>query len=597
MTVANLPSVEDITVAGRLADVLAAVELRDRPLPLTRRDRALPARLRIVYLVARVGLSAGERVLLAQARHLAALGADVTVLSRAHPDDPDPEHRERRVGTRARLRRVPYGEVITDAVPPCDLIVAGSWEFVLPARMLGFAPVVLFERGELQVLGDVPDHIRSLVAASLRAASVTFALGSVVKDSLATEYGIEARDAPGVVDLGVFRHARGRRGPEARRGGIIVTGFDVIDADGSDHLAQARHIVASLAASDPDLPITLVGALREGAPPFAVSVEAGSEEERARLLRQARLHLSIAGRAAFDLAPLEAMAAGTPVVSTAHLGVLSYAVHGHNAFLVPVDDVDALVAGARRVLSDDVLAARIADGGLTTAAANSWPVVGPQLLAQYEDVAGTSPLAPLMGGFEVTLGGLRFVRQGDAARLRARLGACTTREVALPVSQPAFGDYRAVRWRVVARRSEGDAGSTRVYLPARSERLLDDAPHQASLDLLRSGRAEEALSGFVAACQQSSRAEQAVLGRWVVLAMIAAGRPVDAAEMAGAFARDFPTQPDYVLLAVRSALASHRPLEIAGPLERIRLLGVGARFDEWFEDPHSLLAEDLAGRA
>ncbi|HVC26172.1 MAG TPA: hypothetical protein VND23_10475, partial [Acidimicrobiales bacterium] len=235
--------------------------------------------------------------------------------------------------------------------------------------------------------------------------------------------------------------------------------------------------------------------------------------------------------------------------------------------------------------------------GLETARAYGWHVVGPRLLEQFRDVVATVAPAPPVSGYAVRLGGLRFARPGDAARLRARLGACTTRDVALPVSQPAFDGYRSVRWRVVARRPEGEEGVTRVYLPARSERLLDDSPNQAGIDLLRAGHAEQALERFVEDCERGTRAEQAVLGRWVVLAMLESGRPAAARELALAFASDFPTHPDYVLLAVRCAIAARRPADLSGPMARVRLVGVGARHDEWFEEPYRLLAEELGASA
>jgi hypothetical protein len=306
-----------------------------------------------------------------------------------------------------------------EAVPPCDLIVVGSWEFVLPARMLGLAPVVLFEQGDLLLLGDVPDHVRAVVAASLRAASAIVAPDADVRAVLQAVYGVDT-------------------------------------------------------------------------------------------------------------------------VSLPHAGP-----------------------------------------------------AGDELLGCFERLVAECVASPPLSGFTVRLGGLRFARSGDAARLRARLGACTTKEVALPVSQPALGAIRAVRWRVVARRPDGDDGTTRVYLPAQSDRLLDDAPEQKSIDLLRAGRADDALEVLAGRCAESDRRDQAVLGRWVVLAMLATGRTEDAAEVASAFARDFPVHPDYVALALRAAIAAGRPADATGPLERMRLLGVGARFDEWFDDPQSLLEVPL----
>ncbi|HVC25806.1 MAG TPA: glycosyltransferase family 4 protein [Acidimicrobiales bacterium] len=600
MNAARPPSPVEIVAAGRLGDVLEAVDLHGHPLPRIRRDRSLPDRLRIVYLVARVGVGEGERLLLAQARELAALGADVTVLVRAHPDDADEGPGERRIGTRARMRRVPYGEAMAEAVPPCDLIVAGSWEFVVPARLLGLAPVVLFEQGELEGLGDVPDGIHEVVAGALRSASVTFAVGERAPGELRASYGVVARSAPGVVDLGTFRPATGRAAPPAeQRDGLVYSGSDLLAWDRVD---DARKVVARAGTSHGQRALWVdpqagpVGC-RRGVEPFAERIAAPAREDLAQLLRRARVFLSTAARTGFATAPLEAMAAGATVVSSAHPGVLAYAEHGRNALLAPVGDVEGLADAVRRVLDDPELASRLARAGLETARAFGWQVVGPRLLEQFRDVVATVAPAPPVSGYAVRLGGLRFVRPGDAARLRARLGACTTRDVALPVSQPAYDGYRVVRWRVVARRDGAGAGTTRVYLPARSERPLADAPHQEGIDLLRAGRAEEALERFVTRCEKGSSAEQVVLGRWIVLAMLGAGRPSAAAELAAAFATDYPTHPDYVVLGVRCALAARRPTDVSGPMARVRLLGVGARHDEWFDEPHRLLAGELGASA
>ncbi len=589
MAAARLPSVEDVVAAGRLADVLSAVEIHGRPLPLNRRDRALPDRLRVVYLVARAGRGEGEQLLITQARQLAALGAEVTVLYRAQPDDLDVPVEGRRIGTRAVLRRIPYGEPIADAVPHCDLIVAGSWELVLPARLLGFAPVVLFERGGLADLGEVPEHIRAVVAGSLRASAVTFALGAEARAALWRGYAVEAHEVPGVVDLGRF--SPGALLPMGERHmGLVFTGSRSLEAD---RYGDACRVVELVARDHPGLPSVWLGPRRPPPGGPIEVVESPSEQERARHYRSARVFVSTSEHSSFALAPLEAMASGAPVVATAHLGILPYARHGENALLVPVGDVEGVAKAVRRVLEDPALAARLVAGGLETARARSWSSLGPELLASYSEVVRTTPVAPPLSGFKVALGGLRFTRSGDTARLRARLGACTTQNLAIPVSQPAYGPYRSTRWRVVATRANGEVGTTRVYLPAQSDRPVDDAPVQGSLDLLRAGHAEEALEGFGEACERGSAAEQAVLGRWVVLTMLACGRAGDAAEVAAAFAHDFPTQPDYFVLAAVAALAARRPVDVAGTLRCVEMLGVGARHEEWFDDPYGLLVHAL----
>jgi glycosyltransferase involved in cell wall biosynthesis len=66
---------------------------------------------------------------------------------------------------------------------------------------------------------------------------------------------------------------------------------------------------------------------------------------------------------AFPNAVLEAMAAGLPVVASAVGGILEVVQHDRTGLLVPPRDPVALADALHRVLSDDVLAARVASAG------------------------------------------------------------------------------------------------------------------------------------------------------------------------------------------------------------------------------------------
>lgn len=70
----------------------------------------------------------------------------------------------------------------------------------------------------------------------------------------------------------------------------------------------------------------------------------------------------------WGLVPLEAMAAGVPVVATGTGGSAEYLRDGENALLVPRDDPRALAAAVRRLADDGLLRERLCDGGRETAA-------------------------------------------------------------------------------------------------------------------------------------------------------------------------------------------------------------------------------------
>jgi glycosyltransferase involved in cell wall biosynthesis len=94
--------------------------------------------------------------------------------------------------------------------------------------------------------------------------------------------------------------------------------------------------------------------------------------ELARLYATCDLFVSASWREGFGLPPLEAMACGAPVVLTDSGGVREYARPGENCLMVPTRDSAAMAGAMYRVLSDPVLARRLAANGPPTAAKFTW---------------------------------------------------------------------------------------------------------------------------------------------------------------------------------------------------------------------------------
>jgi glycosyltransferase involved in cell wall biosynthesis len=94
----------------------------------------------------------------------------------------------------------------------------------------------------------------------------------------------------------------------------------------------------------------------------------------------------------FGLPPLEAMACGTPVV-TSRLSSLPEVV-GEAAILVDPYDVDDIAGALVRLLSDPALRERLATLGRARATHFSWDKSVRAVLAVYREVLGAGPAAP-----------------------------------------------------------------------------------------------------------------------------------------------------------------------------------------------------------
>jgi glycosyltransferase involved in cell wall biosynthesis len=90
----------------------------------------------------------------------------------------------------------------------------------------------------------------------------------------------------------------------------------------------------------------------------------------------------------FGLPPLEAMACGTPVITSTASSLPEIA--GDAALLVAPDDTAGLAQAIERVLSDAALRADLRARGLARAAQFTWEAAARQTLAVYHQVLGTA---------------------------------------------------------------------------------------------------------------------------------------------------------------------------------------------------------------
>jgi glycosyltransferase involved in cell wall biosynthesis len=86
---------------------------------------------------------------------------------------------------------------------------------------------------------------------------------------------------------------------------------------------------------------------------------------------------------------LEAMGSGLPPLVAAAGGVLEFAEHGRNAWLVAPNSAEAITEGLGRLLSDPPLRRRLGEGALETAAGRPWDGVYDQLIADYRAAAAS----------------------------------------------------------------------------------------------------------------------------------------------------------------------------------------------------------------
>ena len=114
-------------------------------------------------------------------------------------------------------------------------------------------------------------------------------------------------------------------------------------------------------------------------------------EDLARLMASLDVFVHPGTDETFCQAAQEALASGVPVVGPASGGPVDLVEHGRNGWLWPTEDPAVLRGAVATLLADPDRRRAMGRAARRSVAHRSWAIVGDQLLAVYEEVAGAGP--------------------------------------------------------------------------------------------------------------------------------------------------------------------------------------------------------------
>ena len=311
--------------------------------------------LRIVYVTEDTGVGGGHRDIFEHLNRLQARGHEVFLYSLGGQPEWFP--------LEVPVRSFRTYEDLATALAPIEAIKVATWwgtaPFVWRASVTRGIPVYFVQDIETSYYAG-SQQMQSRVLSSYRQEFRYMTISSTNRDGLA-ELGIVAELVPPGIDLDVFRPL-GRRGRD-----------DVLLALGrSNPLKNLPLTIESWQRLDPRPELWMFG-IEPGLGPKhgARYVEAPSDAGVNALLNEATVFVQTSQHEGFCLPPLEAMAAGTPVVCTDAHGNRDFCRDGENC-LMPDASVDSVSAAIAQVLEDDALRLRLIENGARTAQDYAW---------------------------------------------------------------------------------------------------------------------------------------------------------------------------------------------------------------------------------
>lgn len=576
-----LPALDELVRQWRLKEYDRRVEA------LTGEQQRLVERIRpegplhVVYAMAHARITGGAKVVFDHANHLSDLGVQVTIVCH----DPRPTW----YPVRCDYVQVPFQVDLALGIPTCDVIVATYWDHVQACVDTGLAPVIYFEQGDFHLFEEVEPTLLERVRKAVGSAAAVTTCSERIAGIMRERYGREVAEIfPNAVDREIFHPGSSDGDEEPTRPYLMMMGSDQVAFKGTAAVLQAWELVRQTGI---DLDLVWVSPKPLVKPVGRVYVNP-DQKLLGSLYRGAALFVSGSHYETFPLPPLEAMASGCPVVTTANQGVLTYAIDGDNCLLAEIGNPDSLAEQIIRLMKDPALQQRLRTGGLETAGRYDWTATAGQLKVFYEGFSQSRPEPRnRFSDWEITT---RPFLDGEGWPRLERLMRWTDADVILaPALFWAFEGHAVARWAVVAqRRNGGDGGEARLWSPILGE--ATDLPYALAWDLFNRGRYAEAMTLFREHFRAAEDgAEQAVYIRWIALCLLEQSRDDQALAILRDAVRIHESNTDLAYL--RGILLGHqgRLANVASYLDRVMTLAESAAYPEFFWGVPSLAVERL----
>jgi L-malate glycosyltransferase len=297
-------------------------------------------------------------------------------------------------GVRAAFRLVPYVARLWRCVANVDVLhvmanSGWSWHlFAAPAIWIGRlrrrTVIVNYRGGEAEAFLSAAAGV---VMPTLARADVV-AVPSRFLQEIFVRHGVETHVLPNIIDRKRF-HPADRPARAGRANVLVARNLEPIYDIGT-----AIRAMAIVQRTVPHATLTIAGSGAQHDQLVRQAADAGlaacvrfvgrlDRDEVAALNRESDI---VVNPSLVDNMPnsiLEALATGTPVVSTDVGGVRHLVTHERTALLVPPADPDAMAAAILRLVRDDALAARLRAEGLADVEQYTWPNVRERLYALY----------------------------------------------------------------------------------------------------------------------------------------------------------------------------------------------------------------------
>lgn len=529
--------------------------------------------LHIVYVLTHVSVCGGVKVILQHANGLKKMGVKVTLLSHFPKPDWHPIEGD--------YIAVPFGIELTRAIPLCDVIVATYWDHVNACIETGIAPVVYFEQGDFHLfepIEAIDGKLMTCIQKQFQLPPHIITISHPVKEIIKNRFSRDSRVFPNALDTDVFY-------PKTKTNSkkyVMIVGSDKSEFKGIADLLEAFDIVKTkgydieLLWLTPSKPDSAIG---------EVFINP-SQPQIGELYRKASIYVCGSYYEAFSLPCLEAMACGTPVVTTKTPGVAEYAKDEKNCLMTVPGNVKGIVDRIIRLLTDEELYQQLQKAGIETAKQFSWNRILKDILNYYEQVAqyGVTPKNNI-NEWSLYCDDKKFEDLDAFENIRRFLAQTEAKEVYIPVEYNLIPNIPVIKWELFAKRNNSisEGMIEKIYTKAIGDKI-PKWPEREIVTNIQSGnyvnaivKARELLTN-----SETDTLEQGVYIRWVIHCLIELKQFKLAQELLSKTIKPHPFYTDLYYLQAKLAQSINAPNLKNKCMDIIGILQDAAKYPEYY---------------
>ncbi|ABS21695.1 glycosyltransferase [Bacillus cytotoxicus] len=331
----------------------------------------LERKLRIAYVMNHTRVCGGAKIILEHTNQLVDRGHEVFIISR----DAKPDWKE----IKAKYIQALQQSSFVQSIPDVDIIVCTVADQVPECYLLGNAPVILFEQGDVYIyeFDKIPQSSKEFYQKIWRFPIPVVGVSKVLMDTLDKNFGCKGKILHNALNDNYFYPPIVNNKPHDKLK-VLFVGQENNHFKGISIVREALKIVRRTGREFDEVWVSQTTPKSQFDGELVINP---SQEQLGEIYRSSDIFISGSYYESFPLPPLEAMTCGCAVISTDNEGIKEYGIDGVNCVLGKIGNPDSLASCLIDLIDNEEKRKNLIKAGYLTSEKFKWE----KIMVQWEE--------------------------------------------------------------------------------------------------------------------------------------------------------------------------------------------------------------------